>query len=135
MIQIYIDNWYRNKDLLENYYRTTPKSEYSNYENIVRKTIELVLNTGERGFNQFDLTKLCELKYGDYSGDYLYIIPKDSADDIRECIYFSIYYGSCSGCDTLEGLNNYEKRLPDEQQIKEYMQLSLNIIQSIKHFE
>ena len=42
------------------------------------------------------------------------------------------YYGSCSGCDTLLGINEYEDGLPNEEQVKDYMTLCLHLIQKLK---
>ena len=43
------------------------------------------------------------------------------------------YYGSCSGCDTLMGIIEYdEDKYPSEQQVKKFMQLALNMVQKMK---
>ena len=49
--------------------------------------------------------------------------------------YTHNYYGSCSGCDTLQCIQDYDlSKIPDEDQVKEYMQLSLHLLQHMKQF-
>ena len=38
-------------------------------------------------------------------------------------------YGSCSGCDLLESIREYDGGLPTEEQVKEYMMLELHLLQ------
>jgi hypothetical protein len=41
-------------------------------------------------------------------------------------------YGSCSGCDTLQGISDYSHAAPNEKQIDDYMTLALHIVQGFK---
>ena len=41
-------------------------------------------------------------------------------------------YGSCSGCDTLEGIRHYNDDKPTEEQVRDYMTLALHIVQGMK---
>ena len=49
---------------------------------------------------------------------------------VSDYVYTNTYYGSCSGCDTLQGIHQYEYGLPDEEQVRDYMQLCLGLLQS-----
>lgn len=49
--------------------------------------------------------------------------------------FVKVGYGSCSGCDTLEGIRNYEDGNPTEEQVKDYMTLALHVVQGLKRME
>ena len=78
-----------------------------------------------------DCTKIHKIDDGDYQGTLLFIIPERTYQPHK---YWAIkvYYGSCSGCDTLQAISEYSSDLPTEEQIKDYMNLSLNIVQWMK---
>ena len=132
MIKEIIEKWEKNKHILENYFRTTRQEEYSDYQIIVKKLIELVLNIDEL-HNVFDLEKLTVLDHGDYQGTQIFIVPKKTYQpDVEDYLVTHTYYGSCSGCDTLQSINLYRDELPNEEQISEYMTLALHLIQKMK---
>jgi hypothetical protein len=43
-----------------------------------------------------------------------------------------VYYGSCSGCDTLQHILAYSEESFNEQQINDLMTLSLHMLQRMK---
>jgi hypothetical protein len=133
MIKEIIEKWEKNKQVLEAYFRSTKQEEYSDYENIVRKIIELVLNTDEDSYENFDLEKLTVLDHGSYQGTQIFIVPKKTYQPgVEEYLLTHTYYGSCSGCDTLQGICGYEYELPTDNQVSEYMTLSLHLVQKMK---
>lgn len=70
---------------------------------------------------------------GDYQGTQIFIIPSNTYQpSVEDYVYTNTYYGSCSGCDTLQAISNYEEGFPDEEQIKDYMELSLHLLQKCK---
>ncbi len=82
----------------------------------------------------FDLEKVHEIDDGDYQGTLLYIIPLDTYQpSYWEYVVTSVYYGSCSFCDTLQGIHRYEDGLPDKEQVDGYMKLCLDILQHCKY--
>lgn len=135
MIKEFIDKWQKDKDKLEEYLRTTPQSEYSTYRALLEKTIELVLN-GECGdeFSDLDIKRITEIDDGDYQGTLVYMIPKckyqPSADDY---VVTYVWYGSCSGCDTLLSISSYKDGLPTKSQVNKYMLLCLHMIERMKY--
>jgi hypothetical protein len=42
------------------------------------------------------------------------------------------FYGSCSGCDTLQSINSYSEDLPNQSQLDGYMTLCLHLVQRMK---
>ena len=82
----------------------------------------------------FDIGNLHEIDDGDYQGTLLYIIPKKTYQpSYWEYVATYVYYGSCSGCDTLLGILSYGEDLPNEVQVKEYAELCLDILQHCKY--
>jgi len=133
MIKEIVEKWEKNKHILEDYFRTTRQEEYTNYESIVRKLIELVLNTDENYYDNFDLEKLTVIDHGGYEGTQIFIVPKETYQPgVDDYLVTHTYYGSCSGCDTLQSINSYSDELPNEEQISRYMTLSLHLIQKMK---
>ena len=49
--------------------------------------------------------------------------------------YVKVGYGSCSGCDTLEGIRDYPDEPPTKEQIDAYMTLALHIVQGFKSMQ
>lgn len=124
--------WEENKSKLEDYFKNTPQSGYSSYTAIVEKIIELILNKGDE-FEQYS-TKIDVIDHGDYQGTNLFIIHKDTYQPgISDYLITHNSYGSCSGCDTLQSIHEYGDGLPNESQIKDYMTLSLHLVQRMKY--
>ena len=136
MIKEFIDKWNINKGKLEEYFRNTRQEDYAEYEDIVKKIIEIILNANENEYSykdNFSIKDLVVIDNGDYQGTQLFITHLETYQpDIDDYIILNNYYGSCSGCDTLLSISCYDDELPNEQQIKDYMLLSLHLIQSIK---
>ena len=133
MIQELVKQWEENKHKLEEYFKTTRQEEYSSsYKQIVTKLFELCLPKADnyRGFN---LNKMTVIDDGDYQGTQIFIIPKNIYQpSVKDYIMTNTYYGSCSGCDTLLRICNYEDDLPTDEQVKEYMTLALHLVQKLK---
>lgn len=132
MVKEMISQWEENKHKLEEYFRTTTQDNYSEYKDIVKKIFELCLlkSDNDHGFNIESMTVIDD---GDWGGTQIFIIPKDCYQpEVEDYIVTNTYYGSCSGCDTLQGINYYEDSLPSEEQIKEYMTLALHLVQKLK---
>lgn len=133
MIMKFIDKWNDNKSTLENYYRTHEQKEYDTYEKIIKLIFELIINDDEEDFN---IKRLTVIDNGDYQGTQLFIIPRNVYQpDVTDYVYTHNYYGSCSGCDTLLSISNYSEDLPTKNQIKDYMLLSLNLIENMKYLK
>ena len=133
MIQEIIKKWEENKYKLEEYFSTTKQKEFASYETIIQKIFELVINSDEDSYEKFNTNKMTVIDDGDYQGTQIFIIPKDTYQpSIYDYLITHTYYGSCSGCDVLEGIRNYDGNLPTEQQVKEYMILALHLVQKMK---
>jgi hypothetical protein len=136
MIIEFVKAWDANKQKLSEYIASNEQGSYSNYKQIVKMLFEQVINpyltaNGETAFN---LDSLHEIDDGDYQGTLLYMIPKDTyQSSYYEYVATFVGYCSRSGCDTLMGISCYDEGLPNECQVKEYMELCLHILQNCKY--
>lgn len=140
MIKEFVNQWDKNKKELEEYFRTHKQEEYNKYSKIVKLLIQYVLNEGLK--DDCDGIKinpdtLTEIDFGDYQGTLIYVFAEDTYQpSTNETFYTSVGYGSCSGCDTLQDIQEYGlEELPNEEQVEDYMKLSLNILQKINRFK
>lgn len=140
MIKEFVYAWKENMNKLEEYYKNTKQNEYDSYEEIVKKLFEIVINPyleNNAGYpleKGFDLENMLVIDDGDYQGTQIFILPLDVYQpNEKEYVVTNTYYGSCSGCDTLMAIQEYDSdKLPDKEQIKAYMVLSLHILQKCK---
>ena len=151
MIDWIVKKWDKNKDKLKEYYRTHKQEEYDSYKKILSMTINIILNDGDykehekictdsnNFWAEFDNDDDCIkiIDFGNYSGTLIFVFCEDSYQpSSSETFYTMVEYGSCSGCDTLLGINDYETdKLPSIDQVNDYMELSLHLIQNIKQFK
>ena len=131
MIKDIIENWEKRKDVLRKELEKKPTFDYTT---LIEKIVEVVLNYDDVIYNIGNMTVIDD---GDYQGTLIYIIPeKTYQPDVNEYIYTSVYYGSCSGCDTMEAIEtDYEFSKSKETYnmvIDDLMTLSLHIIQKFK---
>lgn len=120
-----IEKWEHRKNKLKEWFEAneTPSS----YKEIFEKIIELIITEDER--NKFNLEKIRVIDDGDYQGTQIFIAFLDTYQpSVEEYIMTSVYYGSCSGCDTLQSIC-YSI---DENRVNDLMTLSLHMIQKMK---
>ena len=132
MVKEFVELWEGNKKELENYFRDTKQSEYcGSYSNLFKLVLDKIINNN----SDFNFGNIKVLDDGDYQGTQILIANLGTYQPCTEdYIYTNTYYGSCSGCDTLLGICDYnDDELPDEQQIKGYMLLCLHLLQKIKY--
>ena len=134
MIKYFVKAWDNNKENLREYFKNNKQEEYCNiYENILKAIIDNVLNKENVKFVSDDIDVI---DYGDYQGTQIITFHVDTYQPtVDDTFYTSVYYGSCSVCDTLQAICswNYDK-LPTEEQLNDYMELALDMIQNIKCF-
>lgn len=131
MVKEFCLAWEKNKGKLEEYFRTTPQSEYDSYELLVRRLFDIVINPSiENDYYGFDTKNFLVIDDGDYQGTQVFILHRNVYQpSVEDYVYTNTYYGSCSGCDTLLSINGYSSELPDEEQVKDYMRLCLHLLQ------
>lgn len=95
---------------------------------------DLVENLFKICFKKWDSEEITELDHGDYQGTKIWLIHKKTYQpSASDYVWTTDYYGSCSGCDTLLAISHYDSGSPDEDQINDYMNLMLNLVQKIKY--
>ena len=137
MIKEFVAAWDQNKTKLEQYIRTHNQSEYNSYQKLVMILLDGVINPyfyEVLGMDTYDITKITVVDDGDYQGTQLFIIPKDTYQpSASDYIWTYQYYGSCSGCDALMAISEYDDGVPTEEQVKDYMTLELHLLQRMKY--
>lgn len=108
------------------------KARPETYHELISRVVDVLSKVPEDWPNHSpDPERITEIDHGSYQGTLLYIIADK---DYQPDYYWSIFvdYGSCSGCDTLEAIRNYDDTPPNEEQIGEYWTLMLHMVQSMK---
>jgi len=127
MIDEFVQKWDERKGTIKNKYKLHhPK----NYSEIVKNVIE-ILHTEDDCDDDPDPENIHEIDDGDYQGTLLYVIARKGYQP-SEYWFVKVGYGSCSGCDTLQAITQYEDDPPDDDQVKRYMDLTLHVLQGIK---
>lgn len=135
MIPALLTQWEKNKNNLETYFKTTKQEEYSSYEEILKKLFDLCFRETDE-YCGFDLSKMTVIDDGHFQGTQIFIIPKNIYQpSVSDYVTTNTYYGSCSGCDTLQGICYYGDDLPTDDQVKDYMTISLHLVQKLKWLE
>jgi hypothetical protein len=132
MITELIKQWEENKHKLEEYFRTTKQNEYSSYKTIVKKVFEICLPKATDCDN-WNLDRMTVIDDAHYQGTQIFIIPTDTYQpSVNDYVMTNAYYGSCSGCDTLQAISSYDDDLPTNVQVEQYMTLALHLVQKLK---
>jgi hypothetical protein len=126
MIQEFVDRFMANKATLEEKYS---KTHLGSYESIVRDVIEVISPDGD--YDYPDPTRINVIDDGDYQGTLVFVIAGNGYQP-NNYWYIKVYYGSCSGCDTLKGIRGYNDEPPTKEQVYDYMTLALHIVQWIR---
>lgn len=131
MEQELINKWYENKDALQNKLQAEVDSweyskwcacmeDYNEFANIVLNTI-LPVNVRHYSEPHFKNGYVIDID-NDYQGNLCFVFVRN-----KKLYMSTIYYGSCSGCDSLEHAS-YSR-----DPVKELMTLALHMIQSTKY--
>ncbi len=133
MIEEFIKKWGENKeDLRENFFLSHPES----YKDILERLISEVINPNQE--NGLPSNSEIEVKtFGDWEGIEVFIIPEIMNYPSTFWVT-KVYYGSCSLCDTLQGIfdDSYDEEgntlPPNKEQVDGYMTLALHMLQRMK---
>lgn len=132
MIKEFCLAWEKNKEKLEDYFRTTPQSEYDSYELLVRRLFDIIINPSiEDSYYWFDTGDILVIDDGDYQGTLVFVLHRDHYQPyIEDYVYTNVDYGSCSYCDILKGIqeDNWGE-IPNAEQVEDYMSLCLHLLQ------
>ena len=127
MIQVFVDKFMARREALR---KKFVKKHPESYEDIVKGVVLLLADEDEYG-EAPDPERIHAINDGDYQGTLLFVIAANGYQP-SDYWYVKVGYGSCSVCDTLKGIRNYEDDPPSAEQVEEYMTLALHIVQGIK---
>ena len=129
MIQKFVDRFNERRGRLEAIFtRKIPAC----YEDLVK----LVIGELHSEENDIHPEHIHMLTFGDYQGTMLFVIGT-KWDDNRQW-FVKVFYGSCSGCDTLQAIHDDDDdwqdaySQPNDRQVKDCMTLALHIVQGLK---
>ena len=131
MERLFIEAWDYGKDKIRaKFQEKGPDS----YEDIVKSVVELA--AGDKGYGVPDPDRIHVIDDGDYQGTQVFVIGAKGYQP-SQYWYVSNYYGSCSGCDTLEHINSLNgwNEKPNEAQVDQWMMLCLHIVQRIRKMD
>lgn len=130
MIQTFVDCFISKEQEVRTYFAHKHPETYREIVELVIKTIQ---GSAKYAWTEPDPEKIHEIDDGDYQGTLLYVIPAKGYQP-NDYWYVKVYYGSCSGCDTLQNIFSEGKygEPPNPEQVKEYYQLALNVVQNLK---
>lgn len=131
MIEGIVKQWDARKSVLRDWLST---KHPDSYEELVRELVGRVLTEGVDHYHG-PLTgeRIHRIDDGPYQGTEIYLIATDTYQPgASDYIWFDNYYGSCSGCDTLQSISNYDDGPPTEAQVNKYMDLALHMVQRMK---
>ncbi len=127
MIQEFVNRYMDKKDLLAATFVKHP----ADYKEIVKNVISVITADEDYGDFNPDPERIHEIDDGHYQGTLVYVIGATGYQP-SDYWYVKVSYGSCSGCDTLESIRDYQDGKPDADQVKQYMLLALHVIQGMR---
>ena len=143
MIDAFMTVWeQRSPELLKKYLKEHPGS----YASIVKDAIQLLNDPdhpaykNENGTDALDYPpdpeRIHMIDDGDYQGTQVFIVAAQGYQP-SEYWYVKMSYGSCSGCDWLEGVKDYRNsdEPPTEAQAQEYLNMAAHVVQNLKKME
>lgn len=136
MLKYCLNQWDKNKDKLREILSRNTELNDCGYMTLVKLTFNTIFNTDNEDGTELEIQNITEINNGDYQGTLLYLIPFSTYQP-NEYEYLMTYvnYGSCSGCDTLQGIQSDgdwedygDNKVPTVKQLEDYMTLCRNLI-------
>lgn len=133
MINEVVKSWDANKGSLKE--RLRSMTEYITYEDLMKVICEEITSkmSTDGNWNVSNYEKFHTINDGDYQGDLGFLlIPNTYQPDISRYIVTHQSYGSCSGCDLLEGILS-DNRGDKDKIVSDLITLCLHLIQRMKY--
>jgi len=134
MLKYCLNKWDQNKDLLERRLVNGTEWNACDYVDLVKLVVDCILN-GERSSDEYDNERkwdsdgITVIDNGDYQGTLLFLIPRDRYQPAEyEYLMTYVGYGSCSGCDTLQAIQEWGDKHLTTTQVKDFMTLCKDIL-------
>ena len=131
MIQEFVDKLMSNEAALRaGFAEKVPGS----YKDLVKRVVSVLHDEVNEGDSP-DPERIHEINDGDYQGTLIFVIGESG---YQPSTYWAVrvYYGSCSGCDTLEAVrsdySNWETDKLTDEGVRQMWQLAVNIVQGLR---
>ena len=133
MIKYCLDKWNKNRKRLEEALAADTTINRCNYKYLVEMVVKHILNDDDHDdYLEWDAENITEIDDGDYQGTLLFLIHRDVYQPSEyEYLMTCVSYGSCSGCDTLKAIQDWDDNPPTPQQLKDYMELCKDLVTSM----
>lgn len=130
-----IERWEKGKGNLRTWFKSHEKREYNDYKSLVITLINNCLNYNIESENLIS-NKIDVSNHGKCRGTQIFLIHKECYQpELSDYYIFHNHYGSCSACDTLLSILEYDDGFPDDWQVDELMKLCLHLIQRMKRLD
>lgn len=141
MIKFCKDQWNANRERLEKALRSDTQLNNCDYKYLLSLVVTHILNPGLESFAEgWSAENITVIDNGHYQGTLMFLIPMDRYQPSEsDYLLTFVNYGSCSGCDTLMGIQDKDRKdlkifddtPPTEQQLKDYMVLCKDLVTNI----
>lgn len=129
MLKYCLEKWEKYKGELEEDIRQDATLNDCDYLYLVKKVVSIILN-GDGA--EWDAGKITQIDNGDYQGALIFLIPMNTYQPTEyEYLMTYVDYGSCSGCDTLQAIQDWGEKKLTEPQVKDFMTLCRDLVCSI----
>lgn len=131
MMKYCFDKWNKNQDKLLKAIKKDKTLNDCEYVYLVKLVVHHILNDGKEEldyYDDWDADEITVIDSGGYQGTLLFLIPKGNFPMEYQYIMTFVNYGSCPGCDTLQGIQLYTDEEPTDVQAKEYLALCKDIV-------
>jgi len=123
VIKYCLDRWNKNQQTLRDQLEKDTSLNFCDYKYLVELVTRYILGHG------WDAENITVVDDGDYQGTQLFLIPEDTYQPF-EYQYLMTYvgYGSCSGCDTLQAIQDYGEKPLTPEQVTDFMSLCKDLV-------
>jgi len=129
MIDKFVTAWEARKGEIRAALAAGHPGDYKALVTTVVRALGAALEDGD--YERPDPERVHQIDDGDYQGTLVFVIAATGYQPSTYW-YVMVSYGSCSGCDTLEAIKNYDDAPPTAEQLDKYMTLALHIVQGLK---
>jgi hypothetical protein len=130
-IKAFVKRFDTGRDALREGFRKNPPESYGA---IVKAVVSILADEGSYEPAP-DPERITQIDHGNYQGSLIFVIGA-SGHQPGDYWAVKVYYGSCSGCDTLQKIRaddwEDDEKGPSEKALDGYMTLALHVVQGMK---
>lgn len=132
MLKICKEKWNKNESKLREILKQEKDLNSCGYITLVKLAVNTILNEENNQDDELDIENITEINNGDYQGTLIYLIPFETYQPTEyEYLMTCVSYGSCSGCDTLQSIQDWCEEEITKEQLNDFMSLCKDIITNI----